>query len=325
MPERHQPPRVLVLGSINMDLVVQVPRLPAPGETILGNNLRRYPGGKGANQAVAASRFGAAVALAGGVGDDADGSTLRTTLANDEVNTEHVRVHPATSTGLALIAVADGGENTIVVAPGANAKVSPEDVSHAKGAIHDADVLLAQLEVPALAVHRALELARQFGKPTILNAAPALHFPTNLLQLVDVLVVNRVEAGTLLEMDPGLDPARLAMRLPELGPATVVLTLGSQGAILAHRGRPRRSHPASVKAVDATAAGDAFCGVLAACWPPVARAMKGKDPKEFELLDAAIACASAAGALAATKAGAMHSIPRRDEIEALAASIKMTV
>lgn len=325
MRDRTPPPRVCVVGSVNMDLVVSVPRLPARGETVVGANVRRFAGGKGANQAVAAARAGANAALIAGVGDDPDGSTLRTLLANEKVDLTHVRVHASTSSGLALIAVADGGENTIVVSPGANAKLSPDDVRFAKGLIADSDVLLAQLEVPAIAVHRALELARELGKPTMLNAAPATSFPSNLLQLVDVLIVNRGEAAHLLGMDPELDPARLAMRLPELGPTTVILTLGSLGAILTHRGRPRRSHPAPVKGIDSTGAGDAFCGVLAAHWPAVAKAQKEKDAREFELLDTAVTAATAAGALAATKPGAMPSLPQLAEIKDLAHAIKMSV
>jgi ribokinase len=314
--------RVCVVGSINMDLVIRVPRLPAGGETVMGGSYRTYPGGKGANQAVAAARMGAAVTFVGAVGDDPHGTKVLAALEGEKLDLRHLRVREGETTGLGLITVADGGENMIVVSPGANATVKPEDVLAAADAITSADVLLLQLEIPNSAIFESVRLAREAGVCVMLNAAPARSLPPDLLKLVDVLVVNRGEAAVLLGLDPSMDPGRMTLRLPELGPPTIILTLGSQGSILSHRGRPRRVPTPSVNAVDAVAAGDAFCGALAASWKPVHEAGKARSSDEFKLVEPAILAASAAGALAATKPGAIPSLPSREEVLALAASLK---
>src|SRR5262245_38900989 len=305
-------PRVCVVGSLNMDLVIRAPRIPTPGETVLGGAYRAIPGGKGANQAVAAARMGAHVSIIGCIGDDPHGMKLRQTLEGEPLDLSRIITRAGEATGLALITVAEGGENTIVVSPGANATLTAEDVVAAADAIRTADVLLMQLEVPSAAVMAAARIAREAGKGVILNAAPARVVSPEFLRLVDVLVVNRVEAGRLLQMDPAMDPARLALRLPELGPPTAVLTLGVQGAVLNHRGRPRRVPTPAVQAVDAVGAGDALCGVLAACWPPVMAA--GRSLEEMRYVEQAVLAASVAGALATTKAGAIPSLPSTDEV-----------
>jgi ribokinase len=313
--------RVCVVGSVNMDLVVRAARLPSAGETILGGSYRTFPGGKGANQAVAAKRMGADVALIAAIGDDPHGREIHKTLEAEGIDLSHFLVRTGRSTGLAMITVAEGGENTIVVAPGANGTLTPEDVDPARSVIASCDVLLMQLETPLPTVVAAASIAREAGKPVILNAAPARGLTPELLELVDVLLVNRTEAALLAQMSPMIEPARLALRLAELGPPTVVLTLGSHGAIVAHRNRPRRVSACPVKAVDAVGAGDAFAGALAVCWPPVHAAARLKSPDEFSLLDKAFETAAGAGAAATTKHGAMPSLPTRAEVDAYVATL----
>ncbi len=313
---------VCVVGSLNMDLVVRAQRIPTPGETVLGNSYKTFPGGKGANQAVAAARMlgpGNRVALVGCIGNDPHGAKLRAALEADGIDMSHVLTRPPEQhpTGLALITVAEGGENTIVVSPGANASLTPEDVEKARETIAGAAVLLTQLEVPTPAIAAATAIARGARRAVILNAAPARALPPEMLRQVDVLVVNKTEAAILLGMDPSIDAARLALRLPEFGVLTVILTQGAQGAILAHKGRPRRMNAVSVQAVDAVGAGDAFCGTLAACWAEVHAAILSKNPDEFRLVEAAVRTATIAGALATTRPGSMPSMPRRAEIEEL--------
>lgn len=307
MPEPH----VCVVGSLNMDLVVRVPKLPAPSETVLGGAYRTYPGGKGANQAVAAARMGAKVSLIGCIGSDAHGSKLRETLDPEGLNLTYLHTRQDSATGLGLVMVADGGQNMIVVSPGANASLTAEDIQAARQAILESQVLLTQLETPNPALAECIQIADDAGKVIILNAAPARILSRDLLKRVDVLVVNRSEAAKLLSVEPTMDPARMMLRLPDLGPPTVVVTLGAQGAILCSKGRPRRVNSPHVEAIDAVGAGDAFCGTLAALWPEVVAANHHDElPKIEEIV--AIACA--AGAVACTRSGAIASLPRRDEV-----------
>ncbi len=298
-------PWVTVVGSLNMDLVVPVPRHPRPGETVLGGDLRRVPGGKGANQAVAAARMGARVRMVGRVGEDAFGRALFEALAREGVDASGVLALADAPTGVALIAVSESGENAIVVSPGANARLGPEDLNPKD--LGDAAVLLLQLEVPPETVAAAARLGRQAGARVVLNAAPAGPLPDALLANLDVLVVNAHEAATLLKAEPPEDPksalsaARaLAQKVP-----VVVVTLGERGLVYA--GAEGEGHlPAfPVRPVDTTAAGDAFTGALAA---GLAEGM-GLKP--------ALRLGAAAGALAATRPGAQPSLPPREEAEAL--------
>ncbi|QOI99188.1 MAG: ribokinase [Phycisphaeraceae bacterium] len=307
-------PRVCVVGSVNMDLVVRAPKIPAPGETVMGRSFENFPGGKGANQAVAAARLGATVMLLGAVGSEAHGQQLAQTLHREGVDVSRMVRREDLPTGVALITVDDHGENTIVVAPGANATLTAAYIEENRDVIETCDVLLAQLEVPLDAVAAAAKIAREAGKPVILNAAPASPAARELVKLSDLLIVNRGEAALLGGMDPFVEPGRLALRLAEIGPPAIVLTLGSQGSILAYRGRPRRIPTLSVKAVDAVGAGDAFAGVLAVGWAAVHPAIKSKDPEEFRLVERALASASVAGALATRTRGAIPSLPSHDEV-----------
>jgi len=314
---------VCVVGSLNMDLVVRAPRIPLPGETVLGGGYRTFPGGKGANQAAAAARMGAQVSLIGCVGDDVHGPRVRQALEQEGIDLSGLAIRPNQATGLALITVAEGGENAIVVAPGANADLSAEHIGLYAKLIDACDVLLLQLEVPNQAVIAAAQRARAAGAAVILNAAPARALSAELLKLVDVIVVNRGEAARILGLDPNLDPARLALRMPELGPLTAILTLGSMGGILAHRGRPRRIPSLTVKAIDTVGAGDAFCGALAAGWGVVHRAAQRRDVEEFAFVEQAVIAASVAGALAASKQGAIPAMPTKAEVQTHAAGLTM--
>ena len=296
---------IVVVGSINMDLVATAPTLPRPGETVLGHAFMQVPGGKGANQALAAARAGAPVAFIGALGSDALGVTLRARLSASTVDIDLLRVVYGAS-GVALIVVDDAGENAIVVAPGANAAlVGLTDADLA--AIGSADVLLCQLEIPLDTVAAAVAAARAAGTRVLVNAAPARALPAELLAGIDLLVVNRVEAAALAgvtSVEPrGLVGALLA------GVPRVVLTDGAAGVWYGERdGDPVHVPAPVVDTVDTTAAGDAFTGALAVAWG------EGR-----ELVDA-VRWASAAGAAAARRLGASTAMPNRAEIDELYSS-----
>ncbi len=320
-PSEAATPKVCVIGSVNMDLVVRAPRIPGRGETVMGRSFATFPGGKGANQAVAAARMGAQVSLVGATGNDAHGETMEKVLHAEGIDLSRLVIREGVPTGVGLITVDDEGENTIVVAPGANATVTPEEIAQAENVIRWADVVLMQLETPIEAVMAAARLARSAGKAVVLNAAPARPLGTELLKLLDVLVVNRTEGAIVGGLDDRSDPGRLALRLAEIGPATVVLTLGAQGSIVAHKGRPKRIGTLPVSAVDAVGAGDAFAGALAVEWASVHAATKTRGADDFKLVEAALVVASAAGALAATTQGAIPSLPSRNDVLAAASRL----
>jgi ribokinase len=291
---------IVVVGSLNMDLVVRAPHHPKPGETIIGSDFRTFPGGKGANQAVAAARLGATVKMIGRVGTDAFGESLLQTLAKDNVDTSHILRDSEAPTGIALITVDTAGQNTIVVASGANAQVTPEDVSWAEQIFAGASVLILQLECPLKAVTRAVELAREHGVRVVLNPAPAQPLDPKLLARVDYLVPNQTELALLTGLDSMRDAAR---RLQDWGVRGIVLTLGEEGALVVEGNRETRIPPYPVTVVDTTAAGDAFVGAFAVAL------IHGRST-----LDAG-RWGNAAGALAVTRAGAQPSLPARAELE----------
>ncbi|GGL35597.1 PfkB family carbohydrate kinase [Phycicoccus endophyticus] len=240
--------RVLVLGSLNVDLVTRVERHPRPGETVLGEGLRRLAGGKGANQAVAAARAGADVAMAGCVGDDDAGRAYRERLARLGIDVDAVRVVPGVETGHALIEVADDGENAIVVVPGANAELGPRELD-AVGALGPGDVLLLQLEVPREVVCVAARRAAARGARVVLNVAPWVALPPDVVELGDPVVANEHEMQALAEAGSQ--------------PASLLVTFGAHGA--SWDGETAPAHPVPPEEVlDTTGAGDAFCGALAA-------------------------------------------------------------
>lgn len=314
---QHGVPSIVVIGSVNMDLVIRASRIPTPGETIMGRSFETFPGGKGSNQAVAAARMGGKVSLIGCVGSESHGHQLAQLLHQEGIDLSRMlQRRDKTPTGVALITVDDTGENTIVVAPGANLTLTADDIEECRGLIESCDVLLMQLETPIEAVVAAAKIARQAGKAVILNASPALPQAREALRLCDLLVVNRTEAARMGGLEQYTEPGRLALRLAEIGPPTVVLTLGAQGSIVAHKGRPKRVATLPVKAVDAVGAGDAFAGALAVAFADVFPLMKTRAPDEFKMLEAALELASVAGAMATLRPGAMPSLPRRDEVMA---------
>jgi ribokinase len=299
---RESGPAVAVVGSLNLDLVVRAARLPGPGETVSGDDVFRNPGGKGANQAVAAARLGRRVAMVGCVGDDAAGRELLESLAGAEVDTERVRVVDGVPSGTAFITVGDDGENQIVVSPGANARLTAADVDDARPALEAAAVTLLQLEVPLEVVAAA---AASAGGRVVLNPAPVRDLPGGLLAGVDVLVPNRVELAQLAGARPPSsveEAAELAGRLPT---RAVVVTLGADGALVVEDGRVTHVPAVPVRPVDTTAAGDAFCGGLA---DALAGGASLQEAARRAVRVAAAAC---------LRPGAQASLPTPADLEAL--------
>jgi ribokinase len=294
---------VVVVGSVNMDLVARAVRLPTPGETVSGDGFATLPGGKGANQAVASARLGAPTAFVGCVGDDAFGAALRRGLEEDRIDCRALRTVPGPS-GVALIVVDRAGRNGIVVVPGANAALVPEDVDRSDALLAGARVVALQLETPMATVAHAAARARALGKTVVLNPAPAVPLPPEVLGRVDVLVPNEIEAAMLAGRPVvSIDDAIAAGEaLRRSGPGAVLVTLGARG-VVSVTAAGARHHPAPVvKAVDSTAAGDTFVGGL--CVALV----------ESRPLNDAVAFAQAAAALSVTRFGAQPSIPRRAEL-----------
>lgn len=293
------------MGSCNTDMVINMERLPLPGETLLGGKFFMNPGGKGANQAVAAARLGGKVLFIAKVGNDPFGVRAVDQYKAEGINTKHVVVDKEHPSGVALILVDAHGENSIAVASGANAHLMPQDIDNARGAIEDGDILLMQLETPLETVEHAALLAKQLGKKVILNPAPAHPLPESLLRNLYMLIANETEAefisGTKIsDMD---SVARAADIICGKGVENVVITLGSKGAFVKERGAYHQVQGLKVKAVDATAAGDTFCGALC-----VALA-EGRSITE------AVEFANRAAAITVTRMGAQSSLPYRREVE----------
>jgi ribokinase len=287
---------IVVVGSCNVDFVVPVASLPGPGETVLGRDHLKAPGGKGANQAVAAARLGSQVTFVGCVGDDDLAATIRGALA--DVDLTWLATVPDTPSGIALITVSDDGENTIAVSPGANARLTPSHLD--RGLVESADVLLAQLEVPLEAVTAAVRMAR--GR-VLLNPAPARPLPAELLAEVDVLIPNRSELGVLVGApEPSTVDEAAALAKSLEGPAAVVVTLSADGALVVAGDDVTHVPAVPVEAVDTTGAGDAFCGALA-------DALARREP----LVEAA-RWAVRVAAQSTTQRGAQTGMPRREEV-----------
>jgi len=276
-----------------MDLVVTVPHLPRPGETVLGERLGRYPGGKGANQAVAAARLGGQVAMVGRVGSDEFGSDLVENLKSNGVDASGVEPDNSAATGAALIYVGPDGQNMIAVAPGANTRVDAADAERAVGRLRPGDVLLMQLEIAMTVITPVAVAARRAGARVLLNAAPAQRLDPGLLNQVDVLIVNEREARDLVT-----SPEAAAAALRAMGPRIAVVTLGSAGSVFCDEAGVRHVEPFPVKAIDATGAGDAFVGALAV-------GLANGLPTQ-----AAMRFANAAGGAATTSLGAQVSLTR---------------
>lgn len=297
-------PRILVIGSANVDLIARVPRCPKPGESLIGTSFSILPGGKGANQAVAAARLGAKTIFAGCVGDDAFGKLQRESLSREGIDLTHLKVDASAPTGTAMILVAEEGQNSIVVTPGANFGLTPADIEGLRPLYSQVDAVLLQIEIPLESVATALEMGRQERVLTVLDCGPAQHVPASLIEAAGIVSPNETEAeamtGTPIN---SLESARVAAQhLIETGAKEVVLKLGPEGAL--YMGATEWFHvPAfSVDSVDTVAAGDAFTAALAIQWT--------RKPKPD-----AIRYANAAGALATLTPGAQPAMPCAESIE----------
>lgn len=297
--------KIVVVGSCNTDMVINMERLPLPGETLLGGKFFMNAGGKGANQAVAAARLGGKVNFVAKVGNDPFGIRSIDQYKAEGIGTKHVVVDKEHPSGVALILVDAHGENSIAVASGANAHLLPEDIDQAKGIIEDCDILLMQLETPMETIEHAAQMAKRAGGKVILNPAPAHSLPESLLANLYMLIANETEAeyisGTrITDMD---SVARAADIICHRGVENVVITLGSKGAFIKERDTYHQVPALKVKAVDATAAGDTFCGAVC-----VALA-EGRGIIE------AVTFANRAAAVTVTRMGAQSSLPYRREVE----------
>jgi ribokinase len=300
-----QRPKITVIGSSNTDLVAKTPKLPAPGETVLGSEFIIAPGGKGANQAVAIARLGGDVTFVAKLGMDDFGDQALENFKRDGINTDFVFRDKEASSGVALIFVDDDGENMIIAVQGANARLSPADIDRARPAVENADAVVLQLETPIETVEHAVAIAAESGVPVILNPAPARKLETRLIEKLDCLTPNETEAEILtgIKVTDDTSARKAGQRLLELGASSVVVTMGKRGAMLITAEESLLVPAFQVNAVDATAAGDAFTGGLA-----YARA-SGRD------LEAAVKFANAVAALAVTKMGAQPSMPAREDVE----------
>jgi ribokinase len=295
---------IVVVGSVNMDLVVRCERLPRPGETVIGRDFRSVPGGKGANQAVAAARLGATVEFVGCVGADSFGKQAAEALRGEGIGLSHLGCVEASATGVALIMVSDTGENSIAVAPGANHLLSLRDIEAVSERIATAAVLVCQLETPLVVVRRAIEIASAARVPVLLNPAPAQPLPDALLRMVSLLVPNAGEAAALAAATGNGTTSVLdaALALCRRGTGAVVVTRGAEGVLVADQ-TGCLQHPAyPARAVDTTGAGDAFVGALAAA------CAAGLD------LQSAVDFAQRAAAFSVGRYGAQAAMPRRSDL-----------
>jgi ribokinase len=305
---------ILVVGSLNADLVVRTPRFPEPGETISGEDLQIIPGGKGANQAVAAAKQGASVAMVGRVGNDSFGPQLINNLQQNNVDTSYISIDSQSATGTAMIIVDAKGQNSIILSPGGNGRVSPVDLQSVPFTDHK--MLLLQLEIPVEAVLAAVQRAKESGVRVLLNPAPARVLPDELISLPDFIVPNETELSLLTNQSvKGISSAEKAAKaLLAHGAQNVIVTLGAQGALIVNKEFTKHVPSFKVEAVDTTAAGDAFIGGFAA--ELLESDGSPLDAQERALaLQTAVRYGCACGALAATKFGAQPSLPIREEVE----------
>jgi len=300
-------PLLVVLGGINMDLITHTPRFPRPGETVVGTRFFTTPGGKGANQAVAAARLGASVRMVGRVGADIFGPQLVEGLRAEGIDVSGVGTDPGTSSGIAVINIDQTAQNQIIQVPGANHTCGPAEVEQVKVALEGASALMLQMELPVQVTLEAARLAARRGVPVVFDPAPPVPFPSEMFRLVSYLTPNETEAEALVGF-PVTEPEsaeKAARRLLERGVPHVLVKMGAQGAFLATRDTMQHYPAIPVKAVDTVAAGDAFNAGLAVALS------EGRPLKE------AVWWAVAAGAIAVTKPGAQTSMPHRQEVEAL--------
>jgi len=298
---------IVVFGSINMDLVARAPRLPAPGETLTGRSFQTFPGGKGANQAVACARLGAKTFMVGRVGGDVFGGTLKAELEAAGVDHTNVEVDSLVSSGVALIAVEDSSENMIIVIPGANGKVNEKDLPRLESALERSKILLLQLEIPLEMVVAAAKIAKEKGVKVILDPAPAQALPEEVYSLVDIITPNETEAALLVgfPVENQEDASRAVKVLEARGVGQSIIKMGSKGAFAYIDGKEQFYDAFPVTAIDSVAAGDAFNGALAVAFS------EGKPTEE------AVLWGLAGGALSVTKEGAQPAMPERNELLAI--------
>lgn len=299
--------KVLVVGSLNMDLVVNAPRLPQVGETILGGTFATFPGGKGANQAVAAARMGVSVAMIGCVGRDGFGDELRQILTQDGIDVTHISILDGQATGIALITVDVEGRNTIVVASGANAHLTPRHLLAVPEAFSSSDALVLQLESPLETVREAVRMAKRYNKRVVLNPAPAQALDVEILSQVDYFIPNEREAmqvAAAASLDEAIE------KLLALGVRNLLVTLGEDGVMVVTANERRNIPALKVKAIDTVAAGDAFVGAFSA------GLASGMDTDE------AVRLANAAAAISVTRHGAQPSLPTGQEVREFLGSLK---
>jgi len=296
---------ITVVGSLNMDLVTKTPKVPKIGETIIGTDFRQAAGGKGANQADAIAKLGGKVTMIGRVGDDQFGESLINSLRNDGVEISEVRTTEGISTGIATIIVNGEGDNSIIVVPGANFKLTPQDIDESETIIKKSNMIIAQLEVPIDTIKYAFKKAKEYGIYTILNPAPARKLDEELLRMTDLLVPNETEleilsARTLKTEEDMLNAAK---ELMQKGVKEMIVTLGSNGCLHIDKTGSKHYSAERVEAIDTTAAGDSFIGAIATAF---------SEDKSFEQ---AIEFASKVSALTVTRQGAQDSLPTRIEVE----------
>jgi len=298
--------RVVVIGSANIDLVSSVASLPVPGETVLGNSFIKTPGGKGANQAVAASKLGGEVSFVGCIGPDQEGEILRSSLKNANVNCDFLISRPEVSTGNAMIGVDAEGNNSIIVNSGANSALTQEDIVAAKEIVESAQVVLMQLEISTKCLEVAVEMASGIK---ILNPAPVVDISKKLLEKIDVLIPNRIELARLSNKESFENLDELEAAAKGLGIQTVIVTLGSAGALLVSDKQTELISSPAVESVDTTGAGDAFCGSMA---ESLSRGLSFLESVEYSVT---------AGALSTTTYGAQISMPTRSEVDSFLGEI----
>ena len=295
---------ICVIGSLNMDLVVNVDTMPKPGQTIIGSNFKEVPGGKGANQAVAMARLNGNVSMIGKVGEDGVGQTLINSLKNDKVDTTYIQTSKG-ATGVALITVDKNAQNSIVVSPGANFEVKEDDIDNNIEAIKNSDIVVLQLETPLNTIKYALNKAKELNKYTILNPAPAVKLDDEIIKNVDLLTPNETEleiiSGVSIETEEDIQKA--AQIMIEKGVKELIVTLGSKGSLYINKEKSMFKKAYKVEAVDTTAAGDSYTGALAVA---LSQDKNIEDAMDF---------ASKVGALSVLKEGAQSSLPTLEDVK----------
>ena len=295
---------ICVIGSLNMDLVVNVDTMPKPGQTIIGSNFKEVPGGKGANQAVAMARLNGNVSMIGKVGEDGFGQTLINSLKNDKVDTTYIQTSKG-ATGVALITVDKNAQNSIVVSPGANFEVKEDDIDNNIEAIKNSDIVVLQLETPLNTIKYALNKAKELNKYTILNPAPAVKLDDEIIKNVDLLTPNETEleiiSGVSIETEEDIQKA--AQIMIEKGVKELIVTLGSKGSLYINKEKSMFKKAYKVEAVDTTAAGDSYTGALAVA---LSQDKNIEDAMDF---------ASKVGALSVFKEGAQSSLPTLEDVK----------